>query len=621
MRKSQCRQGLTTLVVATAWLGLWSTPGLAAAARSPLTQAAARAAAPVRFDPAAASPVGAHTNPFSLAFGDFTGDGFVDLVVAEVDVDRMALLAGDGTGQFGPPQVFPVGVSPVAVAVGDVNRDHALDAVTANEGGDSVSVLLGNGAGGFAAQRTFAAGQEPFAVVVADVNDDEKPDLVVADSGGPTVSVLLGNGAGGFSPAQQWPVGPYPRSLVVVDLNHDGDRDIATADSGSSTVSVLLGDGTGQFGPTSSFPTGSSPSGITSADFTGDGNLDLATSDMDGDAVSVLLGDGTGRFDPPSDFAVGNGPFSIQSGDFNLDAKPDLVTANTFSGTFSVLVGDGAGRFATAQNFDAGRSPIGAAVGDVNNDGLPDVATTIVAALPAALPSGLRGRPAGGVRISAGPVVDVDSVSVLVNATVEVESVSPRRGPTAGGTPVTITGQGLGAVTDVRIGRQSSDGGVRVTDTRVLAVSPTTERDGAVPIRLVLPGGQVAAGQFNYVSPVLSSITPASGPTTGGTEVLIRGSGFTRAVQVKFNAEAGDILLPHGDTWLRARTPQHAVGTFTVTVVLPGLDARLAQAFTFVPVIPVTGARPGPLAAGGGLAVMVGLLLMWCASPRRSRRL
>jgi hypothetical protein len=56
---------------------------------------------------------------------------------------------GDGAGGFGPKTDFGVGLSPASVAVGDFSNDGKLDLAVANVGSDNVSVLLGDGAGGF----------------------------------------------------------------------------------------------------------------------------------------------------------------------------------------------------------------------------------------------------------------------------------------------------------------------------------------------------------------------------------------------------------------------------------------------------------------------------------------
>src|SRR5207237_5072267 len=147
---------------------------------------------------------------------------------------------------------FAVGTSPYSVAMGDFNGDGHLDLAVANGGSNDVSVLLGNGDGTFRAARNFDAGLGggPLWVAVGDFNRDGKLDLVVANSSSDSVGVLLGNGDGTFGPALTFPAGgSQPQSVAVGDFNGDGKPDLAVASYYSNNVTVLLGKGDGTFGP------------------------------------------------------------------------------------------------------------------------------------------------------------------------------------------------------------------------------------------------------------------------------------------------------------------------------------------------------------------------------------
>src|SRR5262249_27975142 len=90
------------------------------------------------------------------------------------------------------PYTLPVGHSaPAALAVADVSGDGRLDLIVANSATDTVSVLLGRSDGTFQTRLEYPTGAQPSAVAVADVNRDGKPDIVVANLAADTVSVLL----------------------------------------------------------------------------------------------------------------------------------------------------------------------------------------------------------------------------------------------------------------------------------------------------------------------------------------------------------------------------------------------------------------------------------------------
>ena len=46
------------------------------------------------------APAGTSNTPVALAVGDFNGDGFPDVAIADQGSDKVTLLVGDGTGAF-----------------------------------------------------------------------------------------------------------------------------------------------------------------------------------------------------------------------------------------------------------------------------------------------------------------------------------------------------------------------------------------------------------------------------------------------------------------------------------------------------------------------------------------
>ena len=73
----------------------------------------------------------------------------------------MSVLLGNGNGTFQAAVNYAAGTYPYSVAVGDFNGDGKADLAVANYGSDNVSVLLGNGNGTFQAAVNYAAGSRP----------------------------------------------------------------------------------------------------------------------------------------------------------------------------------------------------------------------------------------------------------------------------------------------------------------------------------------------------------------------------------------------------------------------------------------------------------------------------
>ena len=342
-------------------------------------------------------PVG--NDPDAILAGEFTGDGRIDLAVANQGVfdysttypallpgtSSVSVLLGNGDGTFQSQVTYAVGADPTALVAGDFSGNGRTDLAVANEGTldangfpdpdtTSVSVLLGNGDGTFQKQVTYAVGTEASALVTGDFSDNGRTDLAVASVNDDTVSVLLGNGDGTFQNPVSYAVGGGPAALVAADFTGEGQADLAVANSAASTVSVFLGTGRGTFQDPVTNAVGGAPLGMVAADFNGDGRFDLAVANEAADTVSVLLGNGDGTFENQATYQVGRFPTAIVAGDFNGDGRIDLAVVNADDDTVSVLLGNGDGTFQNQVIYQVGMSPDGLVAGDFTGNGITDLA-------------------------------------------------------------------------------------------------------------------------------------------------------------------------------------------------------------------------------------------------------
>ncbi len=69
--------------------------------------------------------------------------------------------------------------------------------------------------------------------------------------------------------------------------------------------------------------------------------------------------------------------------------------------------------------------------------------------------------------------------------------------------------------------------------------------------------------------PDVASVSPSRGPTTGGTPVVIAGTGFTGATAITFGGAASPNFVVVSDTTITATTPAHPAGLVSVTVGTP----------------------------------------------------
>jgi hypothetical protein len=177
-----------------------------------------------------------------LATGDFNGDGLTDLVVSDTAVHgAVFLLLSNGDGTFSKTGLsLTIGLPLLGVATGDLNGDGFLDLVTSNgDVNDGITVLMGDGNGTFQAPVSYGGlGVGQGQIVAADFNGDGIADLASADE--TSIAFLLGKGDGTFEnpiAAGAVALSNYSR-ITSADLNGDGIPDLASSDG--SEINVLL---------------------------------------------------------------------------------------------------------------------------------------------------------------------------------------------------------------------------------------------------------------------------------------------------------------------------------------------------------------------------------------------
>ena len=203
-----------------------------------------------------------------------------------------------------------------------------------------------------------------------------------------------------------------------------------------------------------------------------------------------------------------------------------------------------------------------------------------------------------------------------------IKSVTPATGPSTGGTAVTIhtSHLQLGGTSVVVTFGGTAAGTVSVTAARttVRAVTPA-HAAGSVTVTVSVtthstspPGtttvSATARNAFTYraAPPTIASVTPATGPTTGGTTVTITGSHLVGATAVRFGTSLATTYTVVNPTTITAVTPTHGAGAVGVSVTTTGGTAADATAFTFVTPRPtITGVTPGTGPTTGGTTVTV----------------
>jgi lysophospholipase L1-like esterase len=163
--------------------------------------------------------------------------------------------------------------------------------------------------------------------------------------------------------------------------------------------------------------------------------------------------------------------------------------------------------------------------------------------------------------------------------------VSPSAGSTLGGTVLWLTGSNFRADSAVRIGGVPAI--TTVLGARTLQAVAPPQGPGLRDVTVVSGALEsTLTGAFTYVVtfPVVSSVTPGVGPSTGGTTVVLKGADLRDVSAVLFGGvpvERLDILDPRT---IRVTTAPHAAGPVSVEVRRSdGLRGELPAAYTYTP--------------------------------------
>ncbi len=171
-----------------------------------------------------------------MALADVDGDGTADLVTPNRDEIAVVLNAAP-TGNQPPLKI--AAERPFTVAAGDLTGDGVVDLIIGSEPGP-VSILRGAGSGRFeqddALEWRRASGGKR--AVVGDLNGDRIQDAVVINYMEPHVLVVWG----GPAPMRtgEIPGGANPWGLAVADLTGDGLDDIVVVDQTGGEARVYL---------------------------------------------------------------------------------------------------------------------------------------------------------------------------------------------------------------------------------------------------------------------------------------------------------------------------------------------------------------------------------------------
>jgi hypothetical protein len=180
--------------------------------------------------------------------------------------------------------------------------------------------------------------------------------------------------------------------------------------------------------------------------------------------------------------------------------------------------------------------------------------------------------------------------------TLVVTRVAPARGPTHGGTRLTVTGLGFRADTVVALGGRLALAVEVENHTRMTFLTPPGVAGFADLALINRSASTYARDSYRYVAPLeFDAVLPPTGTTLGGEEVTLVGAGLhligrvgstgreTPEIEVWFGDVPATVLRADIDgSTLEVRTPPSAPGPVAVTVRTPDAERTLPRGFTYI---------------------------------------
>ena len=153
-----------------------------------------------------------------------------------------------------------------------------------------------------------------------------------------------------------------------------------------------------------------------------------------------------------------------------------------------------------------------------------------------------------------------------------ITGLNPAYGPTSGGNTVAILGSDFTGATSVTFGGVAATNVTVVSDAQLNVTAPAGT-SGYATVTVTNPVGSAStSGSTQYLyadDPVISAVSPSSGPNSGGTPVTITGTGFAGVTGVTFGVAPATSFTVVSDSEITAVVPPGYDGTSGIALNTP----------------------------------------------------
>ena len=441
-------------------------------------------------------------------------------------------------------------------AIYAAERDGTWDQVTEfpDSAGDTLSSVSCSGAGSCTAVGSDGNGQPIY------VTSNPPPTVTIAPPSLPAISgqvaytVTVGPTGGG----------PTPTGSVDVSDNQGGSCTIDTLTSGSGSCSMPESVSAGPY--------------TVTADYSGDSNYALASSSItvsggvssggDASAGSVCVttsasGGAQDGVDTVTESQYSRdpvGPLTAGTNFFGVALSPD----STFDGV-SLQDCNGANSSSVLEWWNPAANggngawiPVESPATDTKAPFGQVFATT---PSPSNLSVAIDSDSSPSISQLTGAIFGVSELPPTIT------KISPTSGKAAGGNSVTITGTYLSGA---KVTFRGTTAHLKSDTATTIKVTAPAGGAGAAPVKVTTAGG-TATTSYTYIGvPVVTAVSPNSGPLAGTNTVTITGVNLGGASKVAFGATAATRFTAVSSTEILATAPAEAAGSTHVTVTTKG---------------------------------------------------
>ena len=226
----------------------------------------------------------------SSSTADFNGDWNNDVLGRVSATNELRLYQGTGRGTFGVAATIGVGWGGFNVleTVGDFSGDGYGDVIARAPATGLLWMYPGNGRGGWLAPRVIGNGWNGFDSIVGpgDMNGDQKVDVLARETATGRLWLYPGNGRGGWLAPQLigtgW--GIFNTLLAPGDFNGDGTADILARERATGLLWLYPRNAAGGWNPRVLIGNGWNflPTLMSPGDFNGDRTADVLGYDATG---------------------------------------------------------------------------------------------------------------------------------------------------------------------------------------------------------------------------------------------------------------------------------------------------------------------------------------------------